>query len=67
MIRLKAHCEQLSTDDGLVQKLSQHTAKILSLLLHINLGALHNSYSVRSLEELLITVTMIWDVMPGKQ
>ena len=67
MIRLKVHYEQLSTDDGLVQKQSQHTAKIRSLLLHINLGALHNSYFVRSLEELLITGVTIWDIMHGKK
>ena len=67
MIRLKAHYKQSSTNDGLVLNPSQHTAKIPYLLLHINLGALHNLYSIRLLEKLLTMVMMIWDAMHGKR
>ena len=67
MTKLKDRYKQSSIDDGLVQKLSQHIAKIPSLNLHINLEASHNLFSERSLAELLTMVMMIWDIMHGKR
>ena len=67
MTKLKDRYEQSSTNDGLVQKLSQHIAKIPSSTLHINLEASHNLSSVRSLAELLPMVATSWDIMHGKR